>query len=323
MNPITKISGPLDASAFINNSAMADGAKTLAEVVQVINKTSEIIDGLTEVADDLDGESDTRSAADVALGARMDTAEGEIDVLQAANLSNEGMIQAIDARLEDVEFAVSTAYEEVTATTTILATTTKHMVNFTGTSGLQDVTLGPTMTDFTAGKSWVFVCNNADGVQVSSSNWAHSSLTGGVANVNLLVGDMAVVGVVDFAGTKKWSMAVLRGIGGYRAATAGGGDLGSVDDDDRYIWVDRTGDTGTRDLYLPELGSGTTYFNGMREITLALYGTRGSGTFVVHVAAGSTDTFIDGSTSFTMEEGSACRLIGNDNGRWAIIGGKA
>jgi hypothetical protein len=329
VDPITTISGPVDANAFIDNTSIASGESTLAEVVQVINKVNEVIGGLVQVAGEVSAEEAARVAADAvgdvadaALDARLDTAEGYITLLQTGFSDHASLIQGLESRVSDLEYVTAAGYVEVPSGILTLAVDTNHVINFTGTSGLQSLELPTTMTDFSLGQHWTVVCNNADGLQISSSAWAHSSLTGGVANLNLLVGDMAIVSAVDVGTTKKWSAAVLRGHGGLRAAAAGVGDLGAVDQDDRSIWVDRTADTGTRDLYLPELGFPTLYTNGEREITVILHGTPTSGTFVVNCQG--TDVFIDGATTFTMTEKSVCRFIGNDaSKKWAAIVGGA
>lgn len=54
MDPISTLSGPVDAAAFVDGSATASGAKVMAEVAQLLNKTNEIVTGLTVVAGDLD-----------------------------------------------------------------------------------------------------------------------------------------------------------------------------------------------------------------------------------------------------------------------------
>jgi hypothetical protein len=322
VDPISTISGPVNASAFVDLTATASGASTLAEIGQLINKTNEVIGGLTDVAADVVAEEATRAAADSALDVRVDAAEANITLLQTGFSDHTALIQDVEGRVADLEFVTASGFVEKSSGDILtMPADTSHMINFTGTGGLQSLGLGTVMTDFTAGQWWLVVCNNADGVQISSSNWAHSSLTGGVANLNLQVGDMAIVAVVSAGGTKKWSAAKMVGGGGYRAAAALAGDLGAVDQDDRYIWVDRASDTGTRDLYLPELGSPTSYTNEMREITVVLYGTPTSGTFVV--SCQGIDTFIDGATTFTMTEKSVCRFIGNDNHKWAVLVGGA
>lgn len=321
MDPITEISGPLDAASF-NNDATAYGTKVLAEITQLISKTNETVAGANELATEITAEETARAAADSAMDTRMDSAEANLGILNTGFSDHASLIQGLEVRIEDLEFATTSAHVEKSSGDLTMANTTNHTINFTGTAGLQSLALPSTMTDFTAGQNWDVICNNADGVQISSSNWAHSSLTTGVSNVNLLVGDIARVSVVDVGGTKKWSAAVMHGVGGVRAAAAGAGDLGAVDQDDRNIWINRTGDTGTRDLYLPELGFPTLNTNGEREITVVLYGTPSSGTFVINCQG--TDVFIDGATTFTMTEKSALRLIGNDaSKRWAAIVGGA
>lgn len=322
MDPISTIPGPVNAGAFVDGSSTASGAATLAEIAQLLNKTNEVIGGLTTVAGDLDAaetaitaETAAREAADTDLAA-------DVAYITTGFSDHASLIQDLESRVSDLEYVTAAGYVEVPSGNLTLAVDTNHVINFTGTSGLQSLELPTTMTDFSLGQHWTVVCNNADGLQISSSAWAHSSLTGGVANLNLLVGDMAIVSAVDVGTTKKWSAAVLRGHGGLRAAAAGAGDLGAVDQDDRSIWVDRTADTGTRDLYLPELGFPTLYTNGEREITVILHGTPTSGTFVVNCQG--TDVFIDGATTFTMTEKSVCRFIGNDaSKKWAAIVGGA
>lgn len=321
MDPITEISGPLDAASF-NDEATAYGTKVLAEISQLLNKINEIVAGANELATEITAEEAARVSGDSGLDTRLDTAEGYITLLQTGFSDHAALIQDLENRVSDLEYATASSYVEVTDSLLELEPETNHVINFTGTSGLQSLSLPTSMSNFSLGKHWTVVCNNADGLQISSSAWAHASLTSGVANLNLLVGDMAIVSVVDVGTTKKWSAAVLRGHGGMRQSAAGAGDLGAVDQDDRSIWVDRTGDTGTRDLYLPELGSPTYYTNGEREITVILYGTPTSGTFVINCQG--TDLFIDGATTFTMTEKSALRLIGNDaSKRWAAIVGGA
>lgn len=323
MDPISTIPGPVNAGAFVDGSSTASGAATLAEIAQLINKTNEVIGGLTTVAGDLDAaetaitaETAAREAADTDLAA-------DITYLTTGFSDHASLIQDLESRVSDLEYATASGYVEVSSGDKAIANSTEKTINFTGTGGLQSLTLTSPMTDFAVGQSWTVVCNNADGVQISSANWAHSALvSGSVSNLyNLILGDMAIVSVVDFAGTKKWSATIIAGRNGYRTSAAGAGDLGSVDQDDRTIWVDRTGDTGTRDLYLPDLGAPTSFTNLLREITVILYGAESSGTFVVHVAPASSDTFLDGATTYTMTERSACRFIGGPNNRWAAIAG--
>ena len=329
MDPITTISGPVDANAFIDNTSIASGESTLAEVVQVINKVNEVIGGLVQVAGEVSAEEAARAAADAvgdvadaALDARLDTAEGYITLLQTGFSDHAALIQDLENRLSDVEFATTAGYVEVASGDKTVAYSTEKTINFTGTVGLQSLTLPTSMTNFTAGQSWTIVCNNADSVQISSSNWAHSGLVAGsVANLyNLILGDMAIVSVVDVGGTKKWSASIIPGRNGYRTSAAGAGDLGAVDEDDRTIWIDRTGDTGVRDLYLEDIAA-TAYTSLLREVTVILYGTPSSGTFVVHCQG--SDVFLDGNVTFTMAENSACRFIGGPNNRWAAIVGGA
>jgi hypothetical protein len=320
MDPINTITGPLDSGSFADD-ATAIGTKVLAEITQLISKTNEVIGALTEVATDLDTEEGARAAADTAMDVRVDAAEASIVLLQTGFSDHTALLQAYEARIEDLEYATAVGYVEVASGDLTLANDTAHTVNFTGTAGLQSLTLDNVLTSFEPGKSWRIVCNNADGVQVASSAFAHAGLTSGASYINLLVGDIVDVCVVDIGSTKGWSAAIMRGPGGYRAGGAGGGDLGGTDQDDRIIWVDRTGDTGTRDLAMPNL-AGTDNFNHHREITVVLYGTPSSGTFVL-TCLGS-DTFLDGATTFTMTEKSACKFIGNGvAGRWAAIVGGA
>lgn len=321
MDQITQISGPLDAASF-NDEATAYGTKVLAEISQVLNKTNEVVAGANELAGEVTDEEAARSAADAALDTRLDTAEGYITLLQTGFSDHAALLQAYEARIEELEYATASNYVEVASGDLTLASDTAHTINFTGTAGLQSLTLGSTLTDFALGKSWRIICNNADGVQVATSaSFAHASLTTAPGYINLLVGDVVEVTVVDIGTTKGWSAALMKGVGGFRASAAGAGDLGGTDQDDRAIWVARAGDTGTRDLYLPDL-TGTDNFNNFREILVVLYGTPSSGTFVVSCLG--TDVFLDGATTFTMAENSACKFIGNGvAGRWAAIVGGA
>ena len=50
MDPISTIPGPVNAGAFVDGSSTASGAATLAEIAQLLNKTNEVIGGLTTVA---------------------------------------------------------------------------------------------------------------------------------------------------------------------------------------------------------------------------------------------------------------------------------
>lgn len=321
MDAISTIPGLVDAAAFVDLSSTASGTKVTAEIVQVLTKTNEVIGGLTEVAADLDAEEAARAASDAGLDTRLDTAEGYITLLQTGFSDHTALIQGLTDRVDDLEYATASSYVEVASGDLTLANDTAGTVNFTGTAGLQSLTLSNVLTSFVVGKSWRIICNNADGVQVASSSFAHAGLTSGASYINLLVGDIVDVCVVDIGSTKGWSAAIMRGPGGYRAGGAGGGDLGGTDQDDRTIWVDRTGDTGTRDLALPNL-TGTDNFNHLREITVVLYGTPSSGTFVITCLG--TDTFLDGATTFTVTEKSACKFIGNGvAGRWAAIVGGA
>ncbi|MBM3494857.1 MAG: hypothetical protein FJX72_11160 [Armatimonadetes bacterium] len=66
MDPITTLAGPVNAAAFVDQSSTASGAAVMAEVAQLLNKTNEVIGGLTTVASDLDAAevSVTDEAAD-------------------------------------------------------------------------------------------------------------------------------------------------------------------------------------------------------------------------------------------------------------------
>jgi polyhydroxyalkanoate synthesis regulator phasin len=331
VDPITTISGPVDANAFIDNTSIASGEATLAEVVQIINKVNEVIGGLVQVAGEISDEEAARAAADAvgdvadaALDARLDTAEGYITLLQTGFSDHTALIQDLENRVSDLEYVTASGYVEKSSGDLTLAADTEHTINFTGTAGQQVLSLPTTMTTFTNGQNWRVVCNNEDGVRIVSSAWAHEAITSGNLQIALLPGDIADITAVDVGSTKKWSAAVMRGGGGFRGASAGAGDLGSVDNDDRFIWVNRQGDTGTRDLYLPNLAGSDSPFHDHREITVVLYGTPSSGTFVVNVAPASSDTFIDGATTFTMTENSACRFVGNGSLiKWAAIVGGA
>ncbi len=325
MDPITTITGPIDAASF-NNGATAVGTKVLAEITQNTTKINEIVGGLTVVAADLDVEEAARGAADSALDVRMDAEEAATAANTAYHLFNDGYLQTTDVRLDALEQATASGYVEVAVGNKTLAADTEHTINFTGTAGYQLLVLPATMTDFSLGMNWVAICNNADGLMIAPSAataWAHESLTTLLDGLYLRVGDQALITAVDVGTTKKWSAAVLRGDGGTRSAAAGAGDLGGTDQDDRIIWVDRTGDTGTRDYYLPDLTAGDALLSDGREITLVLYGTATSGTFVVHTL-GTGDVFNSGLTSFTMTEKSTCRFIGNVPPQvWAVIKGAA
>lgn len=60
MDPISPISGPIDADSFADN-ADAIGTKVLAEIVQNINKVNELVSGINEVDADLSTETSTRA----------------------------------------------------------------------------------------------------------------------------------------------------------------------------------------------------------------------------------------------------------------------
>lgn len=323
MDPITEISGPLDAASF-NADATAYGTKILAEITQLISKTNETVAGANELADEIAAEESARAAADSAMDTRMDAAETNLTVLNTGFSDHTSLIQGLDGRIEDLEFVTASGYVEVSSGNLTLASDTSHTINFTGTAGQQVVTLPTTMTAFSNGQNWRVICNNEDGVRITSSAWAHEAITSGNLQIALLPGDVADITSIDVGATKKWSAAVMRGSGGLRGAAAGAGDLGSVDNDDRFIWVNRQGDTGTRDLYLPNLAGSDSPFHDHREITVVLYGTKSSGTFVVNVAPASSDTFIDGASTFEMAENSACRFVGNGSIlKWAAIVGGA
>lgn len=324
MDPISTIPGPVNSGAFVDGSSTASGAATLAEIAQLLNKTNEVIGGLTTVAGDLDAaetaitaETAAREAADTGLAA-------DVAYLTTGFSDHASLIQDLESRVSDLEYVTAAGYVEVPSGNLTLAVDTNHVINFTGTSGQQVLSLPATMTTFTNGQNWRVICNNEDGIRITSSAWAHEAITSGNLQLALLPGDVADIIAVDVGATKKWSAAVMRGSGGFRGASAGAGDLGSVDNDDRFIWVNRQGDTGTRDLYLPNLAASDSPFHDHREITVVLYGAPSSGTFVVHVAPASSDTLIDGSTSFTMAENSVCRFVGNGSIiKWAAIVGGA
>lgn len=318
MDPITTISGPIDAASF-NNDATAIGTKVLAEITQNTTKINEIVGGLTVVAGDLDVEEAARGAADSKLDVRMKAEEAATAANTAYHLFNNGYLQTTDLRLDNLEAATASGYVEVSSGNMTLANDSEHTINFTGTAGMQTLNLPTVMTDFSLGMNWHVVCNNADGIRVvPGSGWSHTSLTSVWNDVNLLVGDMIVVSVVDIGTTKKWHGVVVRGHGGIRTSAAGAGDLGGVDQDDRVIWVDRAADTGTRDLMLPALVADSEWNTG-REITLILYGAPSSGTFVVSVFTASGDTFLGGAGTFTVPEKSVCRFIGHSAlGKWAV-----
>lgn len=323
MDPITEISGPLDAASF-NNDATAYGTKVLAEITQLISKTNETVAGANELATEITAEETARAAADSAMDTRMDSAEANLGILNTGFSDHASLIQDLESRVSDLEYVTAAGYVEVSSGDLTLAVDTNHVINFTGTSGQQVLSLPTTMTTFTNGQNWRVICNNEDGIRITSSAWAHEAITSGNLQLALLPGDVADIIAVDVGATKKWSAAVMRGSGGFRGASAGAGDLGSVDNDDRFIWVNRQGDTGTRDLYLPNLAASDSPFHDHREITVVLYGAPSSGTFVVHVAPASSDTLIDGSTSFTMAENSVCRFVGNGSIiKWAAIVGGA
>jgi hypothetical protein len=59
VDPISTISGLISAASFTDGSATATGAAVVAELGQLLNKTNEVVEGLTVVAADLDtAESD-------------------------------------------------------------------------------------------------------------------------------------------------------------------------------------------------------------------------------------------------------------------------
>ena len=107
MEQISKISGPLDVAAFEDDTD-AVGTKVLAEVVQAISKINEMIDGMDSLSEQADGADDdiaTESAARVAADAILTSGLGDLS----------GIVQALDGRLEDNEYAVSLLNAELLA----------------------------------------------------------------------------------------------------------------------------------------------------------------------------------------------------------------
>ncbi len=80
MDAISTISGLISAASFVDGSATATGAAVVAEFAQLINKTNEVVDGLTEVAAQADESTDDV----VLLEGRMATAEEDISALQSS-----------------------------------------------------------------------------------------------------------------------------------------------------------------------------------------------------------------------------------------------
>lgn len=318
MDPISLLSGMADASAFVDGSTTASASKVVTEFGQLINKSNEIIGGLTVVASDLVSGVEAREILDASVEVRISDLEADILAREAIDVNFATRIFDAEAAIVLLQSATAVGYVEVANGSVMLGSTSAHMINFTGIGGMQSLELPSTMTGFEAGKNWMVMCNNADGVQITpSGSWAFAGLTTDPGSINLLVSDMAIIAVVDIGTTLGWSHAIIRGEGGRRAAPALSGDLGATDQDDKIIWVDRTADSGVRDLVLPDLSISTLGFNHYREIMVVLTGTMASGSFLVSTFSFS-DKFADGTTSYTMPENTTCTFIGNGLlRRWA------
>lgn len=338
MDPISTISGPVNAEAFVDHVATISGAATMTEFGQLINKSNEIIGGLTEVAGDLDTlEADVAAKGATISGIQADLVQ-ETNNRTNADLALAAITGALDAADEAMDVRIDALEAAVAAGATHgtyleigdvelnppkwIEPTTEHTINFTGTTGIQSLWLEDPASDaaFLTGMNWIVVCNNAAGVRIFSTTWADAALASGLTSRHLRVGDMAIVSCVDIGSTKKWSAAVLVTTRGSRSEAALAGDLADIDANDRFIWVNRAGDTGTRDVNLPDITESTAS-NDHREVCIVLYGTPTSGTFVVN-AVGAGVTFIGGATTYTMLDRSACRFVANKNlGLWAVFEG--
>lgn len=93
MDPISTLSGLVDAAAFVDGSTTASATKVTAELAQLLNKTNEIIGGLTVVAGDLD----TEEAARATLAGRVTTAESDITAAENNILDHGDRITALEA----------------------------------------------------------------------------------------------------------------------------------------------------------------------------------------------------------------------------------
>ncbi len=105
MDAISELAGLIDVS-FYETGYYPTGADVAADILQNLNKLNEVIQGLTEVAGDLDTEEEsliaegvTRAAADAALDVRVTANEEAIAPLLAGNLATASFNQDSDVAL--------------------------------------------------------------------------------------------------------------------------------------------------------------------------------------------------------------------------------
>ncbi len=317
MDPISTIVGLVDASAFVEFSSTASADKLKAELVQLMNKTNEVIEGLTVVAGDLDTEE----------GAHGVTAAGltsEIASRIAGDLANADAIDLVEADVAALQVDASARYVEVSSGNKALADDTERVINFTGTAGVQELTMSDPSA-FTVGRYWLVSCANTDGVKLRTD---YTNFTSGVlrdGTTCLFPGETAVISVVDIGANKKYSISVapapaLRG----EAEHSTNGNYTFSGRGVRCLWVDRTGHTAAPlYVYLPSLDADTDEMMHGREITVVTYGTPSSGTLVVRVASGAPDQIIGATVStwgYTVADNTSIRLRANvAQKKWAIV----
>jgi hypothetical protein len=306
----------VDASALVEFSSTASADKMKAELVQLMNKTNEVVAGLTVVASDLDTEESAHGVTAASL-------TSEIASRIAGDAANAAAIDLTEADIAALQVDAGLKYVEVASGNKTLADNTEHVINFTGTAGVQNLSM-PDPAAFTLGRNWLVVCANNDGVTLNGT-CVYAGFVTKDGTVSLLPGETAIVAVVDIGSTKSYSISICRlpDIHG-EAEHSTNGNYTFSGRGVRCLWVDRTGHTAAPlYVYLPSLSGDTDEMMHGREITVVTYGTPSSGTLVVRIASGAPDTIIGATVStfgYTVAANTSVRLRANvAQKKWALV----